>query len=77
MHTVLAAIAENAVAAHSRATDGVWKLPGTLQEVQSHTTDHDLCLSCISPFFSIASFQVTRALYDAAKRIAGEDCEAP
>ena len=47
VHTVLAAVAENAVAAHSSATDGPWKLAWTLQEVQTHTTDHDLHLSCI------------------------------
>ena len=33
--------------------------PPTLQEVQACTTDHDLCLSfTLSPFSSIASFQV-------------------
>ena len=35
------------VSAHSSATDGAWKLAWTLQEVQSRTADHDLCLSCI------------------------------
>ena len=34
VHPVLAAIAEDAVAAHSSATDSAWKLPWTLQEVQ-------------------------------------------
>ena len=47
VHSVLSAIAENAVAAHSSVTDGTWKLAWTLQEVQSHTADHDLCFSCI------------------------------
>ena len=47
VHPVLAANAEDAVAAHSSATDCAWKLACTLQEVQSHTADHDLCLSCI------------------------------
>ena len=44
---VLAAIAEDAVAAHSSVTDGPWKLAWTLQEVQARTTDYDLRLSCI------------------------------
>ena len=47
VHPVLAAIAEDAVAAHFSATDSAWKLAWTLQEVQSRTADHDLCLSCI------------------------------
>ena len=47
VHLVLAAIAEDAVAAHSSVTDDAWKLAWTLQEVQSRTADHDLCLSCI------------------------------
>ena len=47
VHPVLAAIAEDAVAAHSSATEGAWKLAWILQEVQSCTADHDLCLSCI------------------------------
>ena len=47
VHPVLATILEDAVAAHSSATDGAWKLAWTLQEVQFHTTDHDLCLSFI------------------------------
>ena len=47
VHPVLAAIAEDAVAAHSSATDGARILAWTLQEVQSRTADHDLCLSCI------------------------------
>ena len=42
VHPVLAAIAEDAVAAHSSATDGAWKFAWTLQEVQSHTADHNL-----------------------------------
>ena len=42
---MLAAVAENAVAAHSSARDSACKL----QEVQAYTTDHDLCLSCINP----------------------------
>ena len=50
VHPVLAAIAEDAVAAHSSVTDGTWKLAWTLQEVQAHTTNHDLCLSCIQSF---------------------------
>ena len=44
MHPVLAAVAEDAVAAHSSATDGAWKLSWTLQEIQTCTADHDLCL---------------------------------
>ena len=40
-------LAVDAVAAHSSATDSAWKLAWTLQEVQSRTADHDLCLSCI------------------------------
>ena len=47
VHPVLAAIAEDAVAAHSSATDGTWKLAWTLQEVQACTIDHYLRLSCI------------------------------
>ena len=47
MHPVLTAFAEDAVAAHLSATDSVWELSWILQEVQAHTTDHDLCLSCI------------------------------
>ena len=47
VHPVLAAIAEDAVAAHSSATGGAWKLAWTLQEVQARTADHDLCLNCI------------------------------
>ena len=47
VHPVLAPIAEDAVAAHSRATDGAWKLAWTLQEIQARTADHDLRLSCI------------------------------
>ena len=47
VHPVLAAIAEDAVAANSSATDGALKLAWTLQEVQARTTDHDLHLSCI------------------------------
>ena len=47
VHPVLAAIAEDAVATHSSATDSAWELAWTLQEVQSCTADHDLCLSCI------------------------------
>ena len=47
MHPVLAAIAEDAVAALSNATDDMLKLAWTLQEVQTRTTNHDLCLSCI------------------------------
>ena len=47
VYPLLAAFAEDAVAAHSSATDGAWKLGWTLQEVQSCTVDHDLCLSCI------------------------------
>ena len=47
VHPVLAAIAEDAVAAHTSATDSAWKHVWTLHEVQSHTTDHDLCCSCI------------------------------
>ena len=47
MHPVLTAFAENAVAAHSSATNSAWELAWTLQEIQSRTTDHDLCLSCI------------------------------
>ena len=31
----------------TRATDTTWKLAWTLQEVQAHSTDHDLCLSYI------------------------------
>ena len=57
VHPVLAAIAEDAVAAHSSATDGAWKLVWTLQVVQHCTTDHDLCLSCIySQSFLLHSF---------------------
>ena len=44
---VLAAVVEDAVAAHSNATDGAWKLTWTLQEVQACNADHDLHLSCI------------------------------
>ena len=61
VHPVLAAIAEDDVAAHSSVTDSTWKLSWTLQEVQASNTDHHLCLSCIytrSPFSSIASFFV-------------------
>ena len=47
MHPVLTAFAEDAVAAHSSATDSTWELAWTLQEIQPRTTDHDLCLSCI------------------------------
>ena len=47
VHPVLGAIAEDAVAAHSSATGGTWKLAYTLQEVQTHTKDHDLRLSYI------------------------------
>ena len=47
VHPVLAAVAEDTVAAHSSATDGAWKLSWTLQEVQTRTADHDLCLCCI------------------------------
>ena len=47
MHPVLTAFAEDAVAAHSSATDSPWELAWTLQEIQPGTTDHDLCLSCI------------------------------
>ena len=47
MHPVLTAFAEDAVAAHSSATDSIWELAWTLQEIQPRTTDHDLCLSCI------------------------------
>ena len=44
---MLAAIAEDVVAAHSNATDGTWQLAWTLQEIQARTTDHDLRLSSI------------------------------
>ena len=44
---MLAAIAEDAVATHSSTTDGTWKFIWTLQDVQAHTADHDLCLSCV------------------------------
>ena len=47
VHQVRAAVAEDAVAAYTSATDGTWKLAWTLQEVQAHITDHDLQLSCI------------------------------
>ena len=47
VHPLLAGVAEDAVAVHSSATNGTWKLASTLQEVQACTTDHDLCLSCI------------------------------
>ena len=46
VHPVLAAIAEDAVAAHFCSKDSAWKLARTLQEVQVCTADHDLCLSC-------------------------------
>ena len=47
VHSALAALAEDAVDAHSSATDGAWKLTLTLQEVQARTAYHDLHLSCI------------------------------
>ena len=47
VHPVLAAVAEDAVAAQSSATDSAWKLAWTLQEVQARTTYHNLHLSCI------------------------------
>ena len=47
MHPVLTAFAEDAVAAHSSATDSTWELAWTLQEIQPRTQDHDLCLSCL------------------------------
>ena len=47
MHPLLTAFPEDAVAAHSSATDSTWELAWTLQEIQPCTTDHDLCLSCI------------------------------
>ena len=58
MHPVLTAFAEDAVAAHFSATDSVWELAWTLQEIQPHTTDHDLCLSCIysEPFQFLLHF---------------------
>ena len=43
MHPVLAAVTEDAVAAHSSRME----ICLTLQEVQASTIDHDLCLSCI------------------------------
>ena len=46
VHPVLAAVAEDAVAAQSSATDSTWKLAWALQEVQARTT-YDLHLSCI------------------------------
>ena len=55
---MLAATAEDAVAAHSSTTDSAWKLVWTLQEVQACTTDHDLPALTLSLFSSIASFQV-------------------
>ena len=58
MHPVLTAFAEDAVAAHSSVTNSAWELACTLQEIQSRTTDHDLCLSCIysQPFLFYCSF---------------------
>ena len=47
VHPVLAAVAEDTVAAHSSVVDSAWKLSWTLQEVKACTADHDLCLSCI------------------------------
>ena len=47
VHPLLAAIAEDAVTAHSSATDGAWKLTCSLQEVQACTADHNLRFSCI------------------------------
>ena len=63
VHPVLQPL-QDAVAAHSSATDGAWKLTWTLQEVQACTTDHDLHLSCIysSPFSFIAFFKVKSLL---------------
>ena len=46
MHPVLAAIAEDAIAANSVPEMAHGNFPA-LQEVQAGTTDHDLCLSCI------------------------------
>ena len=56
VHPVLAAIAEDAVAAHSSVTDSAWKLTRTLQVVQAHTIFVFPAFT-LSPFFSIASFR--------------------
>ena len=47
MYPVPAAISNDAVTAHSSATDGTRKLAWTLHEVQPHITAHELHLSCI------------------------------
>ena len=48
-------------AAHLSATEGTWELAWTLLEVQAHTTDHELRLSCIYSH-SFSSFQVKSLL---------------
>ena len=62
VHPVLAAIAEDAVAAHSSATDGAWKLACRRSSPVPQIIIFVFPAFTLSPFFSIASFHVKSLL---------------
>ena len=62
VHPVLAAIAEDAVAAHSSATDSAWKLACRRSSPIPQIMIFVFPAFTLSPFFSIASFQVKSLL---------------